>query len=268
MHNKSRSSLWSQLCLASLAVMAIAIGSSGAFAATNTSNSMASLPAVSGLNGAVDLRGGAANDNMTGLLSGKVSAPVTHDFGVQFDGTIGNIGGNSVDGVGAHAFYRNPSQMLVGGTLQRGWYTGQHYNRFGAEGEYYQGNLTYAARIGYQNGTVRHGEYTNLDLNWYLNDNLVVTPGFRNISGHDWGRVATEWQPQAFKIAPGLTLFGSTGAGNHGYAFGILGVRYYFGNDKTLVRRHREDDPSGVVSDDLMDNASQFRSTVSPPPPT
>ena len=263
MQAKNKKSRWSYICRAGMAVAAIALMPCGAFAAANA---VGSAPAVSGLNGSLDVRGGAARGNMTGLLAGEASAPVTHNFGVQFDGAIGNIGGASASGAGVHAFYRNPSQMLAGLTAERGWFDGQHFNRYGVEGEYYQGNLTYVGRVGYQNGTVRHGEYTNLDVNWYMNDNWVVTPGFRNTGGQAWARVATEWQPQAFKIAPGLSLFGSTGAGNHGYAFGLLGVRYYFGSDKNLVRRHREDDPSELISDDLTDNAGQYKPAFVPPP--
>ena len=218
-----------------------------------------STAAVSGLNGSLDVRGGGAGGHMMGMVAGKVTAPVTHDFGVQFDGAYGGIGERAVSGVAAHAFYRNPSQILLGGTYQRGWSSGLHYNRFGAEGEYYMGKLTAAARAGFQNGNMRHGEYTNLDLNWYLNDNLVVTPGFRNVAGQVWGRLGTEWQPEAFKVAPGMSVFASTGAGNHGYAFGLVGVRYYFGNDKTLVRRHREDDPAELVPEDSTENFSQFK---------
>ncbi len=239
------------------------LSSSAAFAAPATKTptyapvASGSAPAVSDLNGAIDVSGGAAKGNVAGFLAGKVSAPFYHDYGVQFDGGLGTVGGYGVKTVGAHAFYRNPSKFLVGGTYSRGWYANEHYNRFGAEGEYYQGNLTYIARAGYQNG-LRQAEFTNLDLNWYLNDNLVVTPGFRNIGGQAWGRLATEWQPHALASAPGLSLFASTGAGNHGYAFGMLGVRYYYGNDKNLMRRHREDDPAATAPDDAIDNFAKF----------
>lgn len=230
----------------------------------------ASLPAVSGLNGAVDIRGGAAKGNVVGLIAGKVSAPILHDYGVQLDAALGDVGGNAVKGVGAHAFYRDPKTGLAGGTYSRGWYANNYYNRFGAEGEYYQGNLTYGARAGYQNGTIHHGEYTNLDLTWYMNDNLAITPGFRNTAGQAWGRIGTEWQPQSITSVPGLTVFASTGAGNHGYAFGLVGARFYFGNDKTLIRRHREDDPMELVPDESADNFSQFHPTsaVAAAPPT
>ena len=259
----------------SISAMMLALVSTGAAAAPATKAKTApapvmssyntDAPAVSGLNGSLDIRGGAAHGDMVGLLGGKVSAPVTHDFGVQFDGALGTTGGNAVKGVAAHAFYRDPKSMLVGAVYQRGWYANQSFNRFGVEGECYKGNLTYVARAGFQNGTLRHGEYTNLDLNWYMNDNLVVTPGFRNVSGHVWGRLASEWQPKALASAPGLALFGSTGAGNHGYAFGMVGIRYYFGTDKTLIRRHREDDPAATSPDDLMDNITQFApNTIAP----
>jgi hypothetical protein len=254
--------LWASACKASIAAMVVALLSHGAFAAGTTS-----APAVSDLNGSADIRGGATHGDVAGLLSGKVSAPFFHDYGVQFDGSLGDVGGNAVKGIAAHAFYRDPSQGLLGVAASRGWYANESYNRFGVEGECYRDNLTYVARAGFQNGTIHHGEYTNLDLNWYLDDNLVVTPGFRNIAGHDWGRLATEWQPHALTAVPGLALFASTGAGNHGYASGMLGVRYYFGSDKTLIRRHREDDPAATAPDDVTDTFSQFTPNVAPPPP-
>jgi hypothetical protein len=186
-----------------------------------------------------------------------------HDFGVQLDGALGDVGGNALKGVGGHAFYRDPSQGLAGVTAERGWYANQYFNRVGAEGELYRGDITYSAAAGYQNGFVNHGEYTNLDVSWYLDDNFSVTPGFRNSEDHDWGQVAAEWQPGVIKEAPSLTLFASAGAGNYGYAFGLAGFRYYFGDDKTLIDRHRQDDPASSIENDLTSNASQF----APAPP-
>ncbi|MDR3448684.1 MAG: hypothetical protein P4M15_02845 [Alphaproteobacteria bacterium] len=238
--------------LAALSVAAFMAAIAQASAAND-----ATAPAVSGLNGSADIRGGAEHGNMTGLLSGSVSAPVTHSTGVQFDGTIGGVGGVSVEGFEAHAFYRDPARFLLGPTFERVWVDESAYNRYGAEAEYYYNDkLTYTGRVGYQAGDIHDGEYTQLDVSWYLNDNLAIVPGFRNSVDHYWGRTAIEWQPQAVAQAPGLTLFASTGAGNYGYAFGLVGIKYYFGNDKSLKQREREDDPGEIAPEEMMNNAT------------
>ena len=45
----------------------------------------------------------------------------------------------------------------------------------------------------------------------------------------------------------GLALTGEVARGDHGYDHWLLGVRYYFGAKKSLMDRHRQDDPPGFM---------------------
>ena len=38
---------------------------------------------------------------------------------------------------------------------------------------------------------------------------------------------------------------------NNDYEQGVVGLRYYFGSDKNIQERHREDDPRNVIKDVL-----------------
>ena len=61
-------------------------------------------------------------------------------------------------------------------------------------------------------------------------------------SDHVLGTVTAEWLP-AFNVLPGLSVFADAGIGDEGYDHVYGRLRYYFGTTKTLMKRHREDDP-------------------------
>jgi len=42
----------------------------------------------------------------------------------------------------------------------------------------------------------------------------------------------------------GLSLFASAARGEAGFYYALGGIRYYFGEKKSLILRHREDDPA------------------------
>ena len=67
-----------------------------------------------------------------------------------------------------------------------------------------------------------------------------------------------EWQPEASNF----TLFADAtfGDNSHNSVFG--GIRYYFGTQKTLVRRHREDDPENWTS--TLETITKVANTVAP----
>jgi len=52
---------------------------------------------------------------------------------------------------------------------------------------------------------------------------------------------------------PGLSVFAEAAAFGAGLKYGLVGFRYYFGADKTLIRRQREDDPPSTTGQDFTD---------------
>ena len=45
----------------------------------------------------------------------------------------------------------------------------------------------------------------------------------------------------------GLSCFAELAKGDNGYDHALFGLRYYFGKNKSLIKRHREDDPPNLL---------------------
>ena len=180
-------------------------------------------------------------------FDGVFSAPLGQSFGLQLEGSTGRLIGNNYSGLGGHLFWREPSRGLVGlvGSFQK--LGGTSGNRNGAEGEAYLERFTVVVRGGQQSGDIQHGGYIGLGGRYYISDNVAFNLGYDRSPGSiNTNGIGMEWQPTNWGI-PGLSLFargsGSTG-GNHALA---VGVRFYVGGNKTLIQRHRNDDPESVV---------------------
>jgi len=211
--------------------------------------------AVSGVNGKAALLGGVSKDTGAGLAEGSLSAPLGDSFGVQLDGAIGKREPRTAGGGGAHVFWRDPQSALVGLTAERVWIGGRFFDRFGAESEYYRPGWMLAGSAGYQDGFPPHSVYTKLDLGIYVTEDLLVSSGFHQSGGRYFAVGGIEWQPILVPNARGIALFADGGVGTHDNEFIVAGIRWYFGADKSLERRHREDDPPNTVGSDLFENA-------------
>ena len=66
------------------------------------------------------------------------------------------------------------------------------------------------------------------------------------ILGWYGGRV--EYQP-ALDALPGLSFFADVADGEKSYDHAVAGIRFYFGTNKSLIKRHREDDPANSLFD-------------------
>lgn len=262
-----------------IAAMSAAVGLGASSAAFAESNGLP-LPAVSGINGKAGVTGGIADGD--GLFFGDASIavpmPFFPAFGVQVDATLGDFGKHTVFGFGGHVFWRNPALGLVGVT---GSYAEindsrhSHIARIGGEVEGYMGDilgvggdLTIRAGGGWQDGEKRRvniggpggrvttrgpasldGGYGSLMLAYYPIDDLVLKLGGEVASGpkNNVGTFGLQYQP-APKAFPGLTVFVDGAVGEDHYEGVFGGLRYYFGRrPKSLKRRHREDDPTGLV---------------------
>ncbi|MDX1518786.1 MAG: hypothetical protein R3318_01595, partial [Gammaproteobacteria bacterium] len=98
---------------------------------------------------------------------------------------------------------------------------------------------------GGQTGDIQGGVFGNLDLRWYVNDNAYISMGGLTSSGDVGARASAEYQP-GFSSLPGLSLF-ADGIVADDFDQVLIGVRYYFGETKSLKRRHREDDPQNSL---------------------
>ncbi len=233
--------------LAAGVAAALGVGGMGTVAIAQTA------PAVSGVNAKLQLEGGyLKNDDnsngLAGVVAGALTAPIGQQFGIQFDAAAGSFDGDFYWGAGGHLFWRDPAQGLIGAFGQVSHLTGATLYRAGLEGDAYLGRFSLGGHVGYEAGSdsrrthVDSGIIAGVQLKYYVTDNFMLQAG-GGIEGPSWyGRGGFEFQP-GFAALPGLSIFADAGGGSDHHVFALAGIRYYFGNDKTLIRRHREDDP-------------------------
>jgi hypothetical protein len=216
------------------------------------SAALADTPAVSAPSGKLSLQGGSLNSKGASSADGVLSLPVGQLFGLQLDASSGRFLEHSYSGLAGHFFWRDPSRGLAGLTSSHQKLGSQGNTRSGVEGEVYLNNYTVILRGGAQSGDGAHGSYQGVGLRWYLTDNLSLNMGFDHSPGIvNTSGVGVEWQPANWTM-PGLALFarGTHSVANqsigNSHAVGV-GVRYYFGTPKSLLLRHRRDDPDSIV---------------------
>ena len=209
------------------------------------------LPAVSGINGKVQIGGGWADLN--DLSSDEVfrggaalSFPVGDMFGIQADLSAVDVFSDTAVGGAIHAFTRDPNSYLFGvygGYVDAGspnlWYVGP-------EAELYLDNISIEAIGGYMdvNGGGSSGSkfYALGDLALYATDNLRLSIGASTVANFESAHAGLEWFMGDTGIPASFTLDGRIG--DEGFTSVMAGVSLYFGGeDKSLIRRHREDDP-------------------------
>lgn len=220
------------------------------------------LPAVSGINGKISVQGGGFDEEGFGLLTGSLSVPLGDPFGVQVDAMVGTRDGDFVGGGGGHLFWRNPAYGLLG---VYGGYTHREdidgsVARIGVEGEYYWGNWTAKALVGMEfvdsDNPLFIAEdesfFALADISYYANENLQLSVGHRYISERNALALGIEYQLDQPVFSSGVSLFAEARIGEDDYQAAWGGVRFYFGEDKSLMRRHREDDPDFLGDEDLF----------------
>ncbi len=221
---------------------------------------MAEGPAVSGPNAKISAGGGVVDGDRTGLALGSATAPLGDNLGVplgdnlgvQIDGLYGKIGGDLRWGAGGHLFWGDPDKGMLGVTgsySRREDHDPDWMSRVGVEGEAFRDRVTVSVQGGYQFGDVDEGEFGRIDLRWYATDDFMLSAGGEVETGDFVGRLKAEYQP-GLSALPGLSLFADGEIGEDNWSRAFVGIRYYFGaKTKSLIRRHREDDPPNRLAD-------------------
>jgi hypothetical protein len=225
------------------------------------------LPAVSGLNGKIAAFGGWLDDDTgdTGIggIMGALSVPLGHRFGFQADGMIASSHSDFVGEVGGHLFWRDPSTGLIG--IYGEYVTRNDPDwdtwRIGVQGEAYLGNVSLEGVVGYENtdlpaalGSDDDDVFAYLDAAYYLDDNFRIALGYRRLDGINIGAAGMEYQLPTSVLGVGTSVFAEGRIGEDDYAAVWGGIRLYLGQEgKSLIRRHREDDPGGFGDENLWD---------------
>lgn len=218
------------------------------------------LPAVSGINGKLSLEGGALDSDGFGAISGSVSLPIGHRYGLQLDAMAGVLDDDFIGSVGGHLFWRDPSYALLGvyGSFTHADNVDGHVSRIGVEGEYYWNQFTLKSVVGAEFIDIDVASYdeTNLfaftDLSYYAMDNLELSVGHRFTGEKNALALGVEYQLDQQVFSSGIALFAEGRIGEDDYKGAWAGVRMYLGDNKSLIRRHREDDPTDWAEDNLF----------------
>jgi len=227
----------------------IAAGMYGSVSLAADVETNTALPAVSAPNGKVEIGGGWAD--IDSLSSDEIfrggaafSFPVGDMFGIQADLTALDAFGETAIGGAVHAFTRDPNSYLLGvygGYVDAGpaniWYVGP-------EAELYLDNISIEAVGGYMDISNGVGSefYAVGTVALYATDNLRLQVGASTVAGFASANAGLEWFMGDTGIPASLTVDGRIG--EDGFSSVMAGLSLYFGGeDKSLIRRHREDDP-------------------------
>ena len=230
----------------------IAAGMYGGVSMAADVETVTSLPAVSGINGKVEIGAGWGDlddfgDDEVFRGAAAISFPVGDMFGIQADVYALDVFSETAVGGAIHAFTRDPNSYLLG--VYGGYADAGPVNIFyvGPEAELYLGNISIEAVGGFMDvsgsGSSSGSEYYALaDIALYATDNLRLSLGASTVAGFETGRAGLEWFMGDTGLPASLKLDGRVG--EEGFASVMAGVSFYFGGeDKSLIRRHREDDP-------------------------
>lgn len=223
-------------------------------------------PAVSAPNGKFELDVGGLSDPSSAIFraGASFSLPVGDTFGLQGDLAVGSFADEWVGGGALHAFTRDPSSYLIGVTAGVVAADGAVLGAIGAEGELYLDRITLEgwagwAAIDYDDAllTDEDGFFGIGDLAYYPTDDWRLSIGVASILGSESLRLATEYQFTGL----GFPFSGTAEARWYDTdAWSArIGIKGYFGGDpdKSLIDRHREDDPPNRALD-LFSAAGQL----------
>jgi hypothetical protein len=243
------------------------------------------MPAVDGINAKIDGYGGGANGS-NGLegTNGSLSIPLAQQWGLQLDGNLGSDKGIGEYGGGAHLFWRDPSIGLLGAYANYEHWNGTdvidnltgvnshnsaNIGHFAAEGEYYLNRWTLGGLLGLETVSINSGVPVASPPNRFFDDVRVsyyVTDNFQLSAGHIYTvdtNFLTLGGEYGFALGGGrmASLFADGWIGEGGDNGVLAGLRIYFGqSDKSLMDRHRQDDPSEYT---VLNSRSEYHECLS-----
>lgn len=209
------------------------------------------LPAVSATNGKVEFDAGVlsqSSPSFLGRVAGTITVPVGQQFGIQVDAAAA-IAPGFTSSAALHAFTRDPASYLIGGTLGVVRTPGATIVAAGPEAEGYFDRWTLEAWGGVavahptRGRPARVAPFAIAGLAYYPTDDARLSVGVSSLDGYNALQLGGEYLFENFD-AP-ISLTAETRIGQDGAWRITGGLRLYFGPErKSLIRRHREDDPA------------------------
>ncbi|MEM9331615.1 MAG: hypothetical protein AAGA53_09835 [Pseudomonadota bacterium] len=199
----------------------------------------------------------APNDDQDGFfVEGSISVPVGQQFGLQIDGAHVNLDEDidvSLSAIGGHFFWRDPSVGLLGIYGEYKEYGNLiETSMIAAEGEFYKDQFSFEWYAGQENLQTPFGDsdfFAGEALAaFYPTENSRIHAGVRRRIETTSFVVGGEIMADTGGVAPSLFVRASVGDDDTTSVIG--GLRIYFGSGpKSLIQRHREDDPTNRLQD-------------------
>jgi hypothetical protein len=230
-------------------------------------------PAVSAINTKVEGAGVWANGRAGGFGAGALTFPLGQEFGGALDVLSGGLDSSGYFGGAGHLFWRNPSIASFGAyggvsyldhPIDPNGAFNNVFAKAGLAGELYLGRFSIETIGGWETGGERSGwfydygragqqnrPFDQVNLAYYPTDNWRLSVGQRYSQGANSYSVKTEVL-LPFDQFKGVSVFVEGRIGEHNYHAVMAGLRFYFGPDKPLIQRHREDDPQIYLTDDFL----------------
>ena len=216
-----------------------------------TNAAAAKDPAVAQTNIKVTGLRGTTDEADTWSANAILTAPLGHSWGLQVEGGVSDIDGNTTWGAAAHVFTRDPESYLVG--LFAAYAREDQFDidatRVGAEAELYVNQISLLLAAGYQfgDGNVDETAFGDIEVRWYITDDFAVSGGGSFDETNSVGRAGVEWRP-GFSALPGLAFRIDGAFGEDDFHSILGGVTYYFGADASLKDQHRKYDPNSALT--------------------
>jgi hypothetical protein len=208
------------------------------------------LPAVSAPNGKIEFDAGALtlpSPVFMARAAGTLTLPLGDRLGLQIDLT-GATAPGFTSSAALHLFTRDPASYLIGGTLGFVRSPGANVFAAGPEGELYLDRWTLEAWGGLavvhpSSGPARTSAFAMAEAGYYATDNWRLSLGASSLDGYNALQFGTEYLFDGLDLP--LAATSEIRIGQDGAVLGTIGLKAYFGGPpKSLLRRHREDDPS------------------------
>jgi len=221
------------------------------------------LPAVSGINGKLELDGGfidafSSNSSWDGdfKAAGSLSIPVGTAIGIQGDVMLTDSSPTGfVYGGAVHVFTRDPNNYLIGLTGGAFRTPQGTVSAIGPEAELYLGKFSIEAWAGVDNVTYDDASLAGkttafgfIDGVYYLTDDFRLSLGASSVLDNQAFHLGGEYQFQGLGFP--LSVVADARLGNQASIF-TVGLKGYFGGDenKSLIDRQRQDDPPNRALD-------------------
>ena len=222
-------------------------------------------PAVDGLNGKAEAFAGSLANRALYGVKGVASVPLAGQWGFQLDAIGGSLDQRAFGSIGGHLFWRDPKQALFGlyaSHTQWNQVGGVHVSHVAAEAEYYWQRWTLQGIAGVEFGNMASNAlvtydvqtrfFDQINLKYYVTDDWNAYIGHRYLGGRNAFALGTEYAlPVGRGTMASAFVEGRIGESDFHGLWG--GLRFYFGQkDKTLIDRHRQDDPNVWGTDSLF----------------